>query len=164
MSHDSTFKGCSNYEVFSQGVTGSTDQWASRDSLVCLRTLTPYLRPPSPGGATTNGPDATTPQLSVETWGGGGGLGGSGGGGVGWGGGFRVWGGGARWGGLRATHYYDMHTSRGGVCLGVWGYGGMYAIKALSRQCREESLKGRRVAPIPPPPSPLVPPRHPVSL
>ena len=27
-----------------------------------------------------------------------------------------------RWGGLRATHYYHMHTSRGDVCLGrVWG-------------------------------------------
>ena len=24
-----------------------------------------------------------------------------------------------RWGGLRATHYYHMHTSRGDVCLGI---------------------------------------------
>ena len=60
--------------------------------------------------------------------------------------------GGGGWGGLRATHYYHMHTSWGGgvVCLGVWGYGGMYAIIALSHHCREESLKGRRVAPLPP--------------
>ena len=29
-----------------------------------------------------------------------------------------------RWGGLRATHYYHMHTSGGDVCLGVWSYGG----------------------------------------
>ena len=40
-----------------------------------------------------------------------------------------------RWGGLRATYYY-MHTSRGDVCLGVWGYVGMYVIIALSRLCR----------------------------
>ena len=33
-------------------------------------------------------------------------------------------------GGLRATHYYHMHTSRGDVCLGVRGYGGM-SLKAL---------------------------------
>ena len=77
------------------------------------------------------------PQLSVKTWGGGGGGGGvgwrvcvGGGGGVGWrvwGGGVgrRVWGGGSagaggfpRWGGLHATHYYHMHTSREDVCLG----------------------------------------------
>ena len=44
------------------------------------------------------------------------------------------------------------------VCLGVWGYGGMYAIIALSRLCREESLKDCRVAPLPPPPFPLPPP------
>ena len=44
----------------------------------------------------------------------------------------------------------------GGCVSGVGGYGGMYAIIALSRPCREESLKGRRVAPrpAPPPPSP----------
>ena len=82
------------------------------------------------------------------------GRGSSGGGGVGggqregvWGfGGLAGGGGFPRWGGLRATHYYHMHTSRGDVCLGVWGYGGMYVIIALSRLCREESLKGRRVA------------------
>ena len=45
----------------------------------------------------------------------------------------------------------------GSVCLGVWGYGGMYAIIVLSRLCREESLKGGRVAPLPPPPFPLRP-------
>ena len=66
------------------------------------------------------------PQLSVKTWGGG----------------WRVWGGfGCGGGGLRATHYYHMHTSRGDVCLGVWGYGAMYVIIALSRLCREVSLK-----------------------
>ena len=55
----------------------------------------------------------------------------------------RGGGGGARWGDLHATHYYHMHTSRGDVCLGVWGYGGMYVIIALSRLCQEESLKDR---------------------
>ena len=40
-----------------------------------------------------------------------------------------------RWGGLRATHYYHMHTYRGNVCLGVWGYGGMHAIIALYCHC-----------------------------
>ena len=45
-------------------------------------------------------------------------------------------------GGVHATHYYHMHTSRGCVCLGAWGYRGMYAIIAISRLCREESLKG----------------------
>ena len=58
------------------------------------------------------------PQLSVKTWGDGGWGGGSLGGG-------RLEGGGGggvpRWGGLRATHYYHMHTSRG-MC--VWGFGG----------------------------------------
>ena len=44
-------------------------------------------------------------------------------------------------GGVRATHYNHMHTSRGCVCL-AWGYRGMYAIIAISRLCREESLKG----------------------
>ena len=74
------------------------------------------------------------PQLSAKTCGGwsAGGLGGGllaarpGGGG----------------GGLRATHNYHMHTSRGCVCLGAWGERGMYAIIAISRLCREESLKG----------------------
>ena len=69
-------------------------------------------------GATTTGPDATPPQLSVKT------LGGVGGGrleGV-CGGGGRLEGGFPRWWGLCATHYYHMHTSRGDVCLGrVWG-------------------------------------------
>ena len=90
----------------------------------------------APGGATTTGPDATPPpQLSVKTRGGGGSAGGSFGGGSagGVGGDFGRGGGFQRWGGLRATHYYHMHTSWGDVCLGVWGYGGMYAIIALSR-------------------------------
>ena len=61
-----------------------------------------------------------------------------GGGGVGRGGrGFPREGGGA---GLRTTHYYHMHTSRGDVCLGVWGGGGMYVIIALSRLCWEGRL------------------------
>ena len=75
-------------------------------------------------------------------------LGGGGGGGLGVvvgggrlgdvGGGFQPRGGGVpRWGGLRVTHYYHRHTSRRDVCLRVWGYGGMHAIIALSRHCRE---------------------------
>ena len=64
-----------------------------------------------------------TPQLSVKTWGGGS-WGGGGGGGRREGGG----GGGGDWQlsrgeGLRATHYYHMHTSR--VCVCVWGHGGI---------------------------------------
>ena len=51
-------------------------------------------------------------------------------------------------GGLRTTHYYHMHTSVGDVYLGVWGDGGMYMIILLFHFCREESLKGRRVAPL----------------
>ena len=112
---------------------------------------------PYHGGATTTGPDATHPPTICQNSGGGGGgvLGGSAGGCRG--GILAVGGGFSRWGGLRATQYYHMHTSWGGGCLGVWGYGGMYAIIALSRPCREESLKSRRVAPLPPPPSPLPP-------
>ena len=121
------------------------------------------------GGATTNGPDATPPPpkylskrgggLGDQFWGGFGLRVCGGGGGFGRKAGVPKVGGG---GGLRATHYYHMHTSRGDVCLGVWGYRGMYVIMALSRLCREESLKGRRVAPLPPssfplPPSPLFP-------
>ena len=44
--------------------------------------------------------------------------------------------------GLRATHYYHMHTSRVCVCLGPWGYRGMYALIAISRLCQEESIRG----------------------
>ena len=85
-----------------------------------------------PRGATTSGPDATPPQLSAKTWGeGGGSWGRGGGGGIG-----SSAGGG---GGLRTTHYYHMHTSRGCVCLGAWGYRGMHAIIAISRLCREGS-------------------------
>ena len=89
------------------------------------------------GGATTTGPDATPPQLSVKTCGGGGGgsWGGGGVGGKGAGIGRLVGG-----GGLRATHYYHMHTSRG--CLGAWGYRGMYAMIAISYLYQEERLKG----------------------
>ena len=64
-----------------------------------------------------------TPQLSVKTCGGGQGGGRSAGG---WGGGGGISssaGGGPKGGGgLRATHDYHMHTSRGCVC--VWGHGG----------------------------------------
>ena len=70
------------------------------------------------------------PQLSVKTCGGGGAAGG--------GGDWQL----GRGGGLRATHQYHMHTSRGCVCLGAWGYRGMYAIIAISRLCQEESLQG----------------------
>ena len=97
------------------------------------------------GGATTTGPDMTPPPSYLSKLGGGG-LGEQFGGGrleeggrVGHGGG-----GFPRWGGLRTTHYYHMHTSRGDVCLGVWGYGGMYVKIALSRLCWEESLKGQK--------------------
>ena len=76
------------------------------------------------------------PPLYVKTWGGGarGAVWGGSAGGCGWGGWGRlegVWGGFGRWGagwfpgwgGLHPTHYYHMHTSKGGdVCLGrVWG-------------------------------------------
>ena len=73
-----------------------------------------------PGGATTNGPDATPPQLSVKTCGGGGGGGSAGG----WG----VLAARPAGGGVRATYYYHMYTSRACVCvcLGTWGYRGMY--------------------------------------
>ena len=61
------------------------------------------------------------------------------------GGGRREGGGGGYWqlgrgGGVHATHYYHMHTSR--ACPGAWGYTGMYAIIAISCLCQEESLKG----------------------
>ena len=81
-------------------------------------------------GATTTGPDATPPpQLSAKTCPGGGGLGRGGDWQLGRGG-----------GGLRATHDYHVHSSRG--CLGAWGYRGMYAIIAISCLCQEERLKG----------------------
>ena len=70
------------------------------------------------GGWTTTGPDATHPPAICQNLGGYWQFGRGGGGGF------------PRWGGLRATHYYHMHTSRGDVCLGVWGFGGMY-VKAL---------------------------------
>ena len=98
-------------------------------------------RPRTPrgeGGATTTGADATPPPpppAICQNLGGGGWREGGGGGVL-----AAPPGGG---GGLRATHYYHMHTSRGCVCVwGAWGYRGMYAIIAISRLCREESLKG----------------------
>ena len=75
--------------------------------------------------------------LSKLGAGGGGSWGGGVGGRVGGGGGLAAWPGG---GGLRATHYYHMHTSWG--CLGAWGYRGMHAIVVISCLCQEESLKG----------------------
>ena len=83
-----------------------------------------------PGGATTTGADATPPPSYLPKLAGGGAVGTGGVGGRGGG------------GGLRTTHYYLMHTSRVCVCLGAWGYRGMYAIIAISRLCREGSLKG----------------------
>ena len=95
------------------------------------------------GGATTIGPDATHPPAICQNLPGGGGVGAAGGW-VGGGGGIgsSAGGGGSKEGGLRTTHYYHMHTSRGGGCLGAWGYRGMYAIIAISHLCQEESLKG----------------------
>ena len=77
------------------------------------------------GGATTSGPDATHPQLPVKTPGGGAIWGGGSVEGVGGGGGSATGVGGVpKVGGLRATHYYHMHTSYGEVSggLGVWRY------------------------------------------
>ena len=73
-------------------------------------------------GVTTTGPDATPPPRSAKTCGaGGGGKLGRGGGGVRG----RVWGGGGDWKlgrrGLRAAHYYHMHTSKVCVCVCVSG-------------------------------------------
>ena len=94
------------------------------------------------------------------------GLGAScGGGGFGWGvygGDFGRGGGGSQGGGACTTHYYHMHTSGGRVCLGVWGYGGMYVIIALSRHCREEVLRVAVLPPSPLPPSPFPLPPSPL--
>ena len=96
-----------------------------------------------------------TPQSCVKTRGRGGG--GEGLGGVRFGdigGGFRPWGGFPRWGGLRTTHYYHMHTSWGCV---FGGYGVRRYVRDNSAFSiwPEESLKGRRVAPLPASPFPL---------
>ena len=66
--------------------------------------------------ATTTGPDATPPPRAIyQNLGGRGTV-------YGWSAGRCVGGGGfPKLGGLCATHYYHMHTSRGDVCLGrVW--------------------------------------------
>ena len=97
----------------------------------------------TPRGTTTTGLDATHPPAICQNLGGGvrgGSARGCGGGGGDIGG--LAGGGSQGGGGLRATHHYHMHTSRGDVCLEVWGYGGMSVIIALSRLCREESLTG----------------------
>ena len=106
------------------------------------------------GGATTSGPDATHPPAICQNSGGGGvqggclGGGGSAGGcrwGVRPGGGFPRWGG----GGLRATHYYHMHTSWGDVCLGVSGYLALKSTDGLMK--RKHTLKkGGEVGAMPP--------------
>ena len=80
-----------------------------------------------PGGATTTGPDATPPQLSAKTCGGGG-VGGRGGG-----------------IGSLARGGWCARPTRVCVCVsGGMGVRGMYAIIAISRLCQEESLKGLR--------------------
>ena len=113
----------------------------------------------NPGGATTTGPDATDPPAICQNWGGGGGegvvlvggqLGGAGGG-------ILAVGGFPKVGGLARDPLLPHAYLLGCVCLRDWGYGGMYAMIALSRHCREESLKGRRVVPLPAPPLPLRP-------
>ena len=85
--------------------------------------------------ALTTGTTDTPPHKLFAKPCGGGGVGGGGGGGL-----IGSWARGG--GGVRATHYYLMHTSRVCVCLGAWGHRGMYAIIAISRLRREESLKG----------------------
>ena len=103
---------------------------AQNYTYLCLWSRFPlYL---GPRGATTTGPDATSPpQLSVKTRRGGE-LGRGGGGGIGsFAGGWGM--------GLRATHSYHLHTSRG--CLGALGYRGMYVIIAISCLCQEATLK-----------------------
>ena len=95
---------------------------------ICIQATGHHMDMKGPGGGgTTNGPDATPPpppRLSAKTCGGGGGV-------------LAAQPGG---GGVCATHFCNMHTSRG--CLGAWGYRGMYAIIAISRLCWEERLKG----------------------
>ena len=118
---------------------------------------------PLHGGATTTGPDATRPPAICQNSGRGGGGGGGGqgvvlgGGGQlgGVGGDFGRGGGFPKVGGLARDPLLPHAYLLGGVCLWGWGYGGMYAMIELSGHCREESLKGRRVAPLPPPPFPL---------
>ena len=73
------------------------------------------------GGGDTTDPDATHPRAIYQNLGGGGR----------WGGGYWREGSQGGGGGLCATQYYRMPTSRGDVCQGIWGYGGMYAIIAL---------------------------------
>ena len=140
--------------------------WVRKECLSRLRCCPPdtHSGADSTGGATIISPDATHPQLSVKSCRGGGGelgpgamrqriLGshtppchrrmGPGGRGRQEGGGGGYWQlsrGVPRGGG--AAHNYYIHTSRGCVCLGAWGDRGMYAIIAISRLCREESLKG----------------------
>ena len=102
-------------------ITGHKGPRGGRPQLVLMRHPPPAICQNLPGGG-------------GSSWGGGGGGRRE----SGWvGGGLAAW---PRGGGLRATRYYHMHTSRG--CLGAWGYRGMYAIIAISCLCQEESLKG----------------------
>ena len=87
-----------------------------------------------PGGATTTGPDATTPPSYLSKLAEGGGLG-QGGGGVG---GYWQLGRGA--GAARDPLLPHAYLKGVCVCLGAWEYRGMYAMIAISRLCREESL------------------------
>ena len=100
-------------------------QGVTQKRLDC-ESLTPTqgaTQPPGGGGGVTEtGLMRPTPQLSIKTRGGG--AGGSSGGGLAGGcrGGILAVGGFSQGGGgLRATHYYHMHTSWG---LCVWGFGG----------------------------------------
>ena len=110
------------------------------------------------GGATINVPNGTPPQLCVKTLGRGarGYLWGGSARGCRWG--FRPWGGGvSKVGGLARDPLLPHAYLQGGCVSRVCGYGGMYAIIALSRGCREESIRGRCGAPLPPSPFPLPP-------
>ena len=111
---------------------------------VCLRAQRPQstlgaMQGPTPGGGRLQPVLMRHPPSYLQKLAGGGGevVGGGVGGGV--------LAAGPGVGGLRATHYYHMHTSRVCVCLWAWRYKGMYAIIAISHPCQEESLKVLRV-------------------
>ena len=133
---------CSLHEEY-----GLQCRWCIGSNLVISCSL--YSVPPYPSAlhnslcASSHCSLDIPPSYLSKLGGGGGSLGGSAGGCGGGRGRLDAGGGCPRWGVLCATHYYHMHTSRGDACLGVWGYGGMYLIIALSRLCWEESLKGR---------------------
>ena len=102
-------------------VTVPTGRQASQcSSRSCASDKTTKDVPLNHGGATTTGPDATYPPAICQYSGGGGAGGSCGGGRLGGVGGISAGGGGPK-GGLRATHYYHMHTSWGGRVSGGWG-------------------------------------------